>query len=84
MKSQLNETESAREYQQQGLQIARAIGDRKGEAETLLGMGLVFDQVGDRANAVAHVEAALIILDQIESPYAASAREQLAEWDKEP
>jgi hypothetical protein len=41
---------------------------------------LALDILGDRAKAIARVEAALEIFEQIESPYAERARTQLARW----
>jgi hypothetical protein len=41
---------------------------------------LTLDTLGERANAIAHVEAALEIYEQIESPAAEKARAVLAQW----
>ncbi len=68
------------EFYEQALIIARDIGDRRGEGNALFNTGLVLDKLGDRAKAIAHVEAALEIFEQIESPYAEEARARLAEW----
>ena len=43
-------------------------------------MSLALDQLGDRARAIAHAEAALKIYEQIEDPRADKVRKQLAEW----
>ncbi len=43
-------------------------------------MSLALDQLGERAQAIQHVEQALIILEQIEDPRVAKVREQLADW----
>ncbi|HKS41934.1 MAG TPA: tetratricopeptide repeat protein [Blastocatellia bacterium] len=76
----LGETRRAIEYYEQHLAIAREIGDRRGEGTALFNMSFALDQFGDRAQAILNVEAALKIYEQIESPYADRARNQLAEW----
>jgi tetratricopeptide (TPR) repeat protein len=76
----LSETRRAVEFYKQQLTIAREIGDRSGEEIALFNTGLALNTLGDRAKAIAHVEAALEIFEQIESPYAERARAQLAEW----
>jgi len=45
-------------------------------------MGLVLDKLGERAQAIAHAEAALKIFEQIEDPNTSKVRVQLAEWRK--
>src|SRR5207245_4196199 len=76
----LGEPRRAIEYHEQALQIAREIGDRHGEANALWNMSQAHDKLGERAQAIPLAEAALKILEQIESPYAANAQTQLAEW----
>jgi hypothetical protein len=39
--------------------------------------------MGNRAEAIANVEAALRIYKQIESPFASSVRDKLAKWRAE-
>jgi tetratricopeptide (TPR) repeat protein len=83
----LGEHRHAIEYYEQQLQITREIGDRLGEATSLFNGALALDQMGDRPAAIARAEAALKIYEDIESPAAAIARNQLAEWrgeDKAP
>jgi len=43
-------------------------------------MSLALDELGDRAQAILKVEAALKIFEQIENPAADKARKYLAEW----
>jgi tetratricopeptide (TPR) repeat protein len=76
----LGEPRRAVEFYEQHLAIARELGDRRGEGNALFNTSLAFEILGDRAKAIAHAEAALEIYDEIESPYAAKAREQLAKW----
>jgi tetratricopeptide (TPR) repeat protein len=76
----LGETRRAIEFYEQRLVIAREIGDRSGEGNALFNTGVALDILGDRAKAIAHVEAALEIYEQIESPFAESARALLAQW----
>jgi hypothetical protein len=40
----------------------------------------VLDILGDRATAIAHMEAALEIFEQIESRHAETTRAALAQW----
>jgi tetratricopeptide (TPR) repeat protein len=76
----LGETQRAVEFYQQQLTIVIEIGDRQGEGNALGNTGIAFYELGDRAKAIAHVEAALEIFEQIESPYAESARAKLTQW----
>ena len=62
------------------LVIAREVGDRSGEGNAVLNTSLALYELGDRAKAIAHVEAALKIFEQIESPHAERARDALARW----
>jgi tetratricopeptide (TPR) repeat protein len=76
----LGETRRAVEFYGQQLIIVREIGDRFGEGNALFNTGLVLDTLDDRSKAIAHVEAALEIYEQLESPYAEKARAALALW----
>ena len=67
-------------YYEQRLQIAREIGDRRGEGQARWNMALAWESLGDRAQAIACAEAALLLFEQIEDPNAAMVRQQLAEW----
>ncbi|HMD86568.1 MAG TPA: hypothetical protein VKO18_17925 [Terriglobia bacterium] len=60
--------------------ITREIGDRRGEGNALWNMSLALDKLGDRAQAIAHAEAALKIYEAIEDPNSAKVRAQLAQW----
>jgi len=42
----------------------------------------VLDTLGERAQAIAHAEAALKIFEQIEDSHAEKVRKKLAEWHK--
>jgi tetratricopeptide (TPR) repeat protein len=76
----LGETRRAIGFYEQQLTIAREIGDRLGVGIALSNIGLALDELGDRARAIAHVEAALEIYEQIESPYIEETRALLARW----
>jgi tetratricopeptide (TPR) repeat protein len=76
----LGEMGRAVEFYEQYLATAREIGDRRGEGNALFNTGLALDKLGDRTKAIAHVEAALEIYEQVESPFAERARVKLAEW----
>lgn len=76
----LGETRRALELFEQRLVIARELGDRFGEGTALFSTGLVLYELGERTKAVAHVEAALEIYEQIESPYTKRARAKLVKW----
>ncbi|MBL8171651.1 MAG: tetratricopeptide repeat protein, partial [Acidobacteria bacterium] len=79
----LGEARRAIEFYEQQLAIAREIGDRRGEATALWNTAEMLKALGDRVQAITSAEAALVIWEQIESPYAAMVREQLAEWRSE-
>ena len=76
----LGEMRRAVEFYKQKLTIAREIGDRLGEGTALGNLGVAFNILDDHANAIAHVEAALEIFEQIESPNVEKARAILARW----
>ncbi len=76
----LGEARKAIEFYEQALIIDREIGDRRGEGTDLWNTALALDGLGERGRAVECAEAALKICEEIESPYAAMVREQLAEW----
>jgi hypothetical protein len=62
------------------LLVRRAIGDRRGEGNDLWNIALALDKLGEREQTIAHAEAALKIIEQIEDPHAGMVRRQLAEW----
>ncbi|MCI0489661.1 MAG: tetratricopeptide repeat protein [Blastocatellia bacterium] len=76
----LGEYRRAIEFHEQSLAIAREIGHRLGEGNALYNTSLALDKLGDRAEAIRLAEAALIIYESIEAPYAEVARNQLKEW----
>jgi hypothetical protein len=41
---------------------------------------IVLDRLGDRAQAITHAEAALLLFEQIEYPGVIAIREKLFEW----
>jgi hypothetical protein len=51
-----------------------------GEGNSLWNQALAWEQLGERAQALACAEAALPIYEAIESPNAERVRNQLAEW----
>ena len=78
--ARLGETYRAVELYKQALLISRDMGDRRSEGIVLFNTGLTLDELGDRAQAIIYVEAALEVYEQIESPSAERARAKLAEW----
>jgi tetratricopeptide (TPR) repeat protein len=76
----LGETHRSIQFFEQSLLIDREIGDRRGEGADLWNMSLALNHLGERAQAIQHAEHALIIYEQIEHPYAAQVRAQLAAW----
>ena len=76
----LGEYRRAAEYQEQNLRVARGIGDLRGEGNAHWNLSQALIRLGDRRQAVDHAEAALKIFDQVESPFAATARTHLAAW----
>jgi len=78
--SDLGEQRKAIEYYEQALKISREIGDRRGEGNHLFNMSLSLEKLGQREKAVDLAKSALKIYEQIESPYAETVRQALAEW----
>jgi tetratricopeptide (TPR) repeat protein len=76
----MGEARRAIEFYEQRLVNAREIGDRRGEGVAVFNISHTLDQLGDRAQAIAHAVAALEILEQIELPYVERVRAQIAEW----
>ena len=58
----------------------RARSEIGGEASALFNSASALAALSDRVEAIARAEAALKIFEEIESPYAATARQALAEW----
>jgi len=75
----LGEVRKAIEYYEQHREIAREIGDRRGEANALYNWGNELVKLGEGDRAIEMIEAALAIYEQIESPWAEKARKGLAE-----
>jgi tetratricopeptide (TPR) repeat protein len=73
-------THRAVEYYEQALGIDRETGDRQGEGIALSNASAALDQLGERAQAIVHAQAALKIYIEIEDPNAEMVRRQLAEW----
>ncbi|HKQ74564.1 MAG TPA: hypothetical protein VJ810_12810 [Blastocatellia bacterium] len=65
------------------MEIAREIGDRRGEANVLYNWGDELVKLGEDDRAIEMIEAALAIYEQIESPWAEVARKRLAELKRE-
>lgn len=76
----LGDYRRAIEFHEQSFAIAREISNRQGEANSLFNISLVMNQLGERAQAIPNAQAALDILEQIESPAADIVRQALAEW----
>jgi hypothetical protein len=67
-------------YYEQSLIIAREIGDRLGEGNSLFDTSISLNKLGQRAKAIDHAKSALSIFEQIECPYAEQARKTLSQW----
>src|SRR5205807_2248468 len=76
----LGESRRAIEFYEQALLIDREIGDRVGEATGLWNMSLSLNKLGERVQAITCAEQALTVYEQIEAPYAARVRAQVAKW----
>jgi tetratricopeptide (TPR) repeat protein len=74
----LGEVRKAIEYYEQHLEIAREIGDRRGEADGLYNWGDELVKLGETDRAIEMIEAALAIYERIESSMAETARKRLA------
>ncbi len=81
--SHLGETRKAIEYYEHALAISREIGDRRNEGNWLGNLGLALDKLGHREEAIKCTKEAIKIFEQIESPSAENARQQLAELQAE-
>lgn len=57
--------------------IDRELGDRHGEAITLFNLSLEYDNLGERAQAIAHAQAALSLCEQLEPLNAAKVQTPL-------
>ncbi len=79
---QVGETRRAIDFYEQHLVIASEIGDRRGEASAHWNLSLALEKHHNRAQAIAHGEAALKIFEALEDPNAAMVRAQLARWGK--
>jgi tetratricopeptide (TPR) repeat protein len=78
----LGDARKAIEYYDQQLAITREIGDRRGEGNALFNSSLALYELGKHPEAIKNAEIAIEIYRQIESPAAARAEKQLAEWRK--
>jgi hypothetical protein len=70
------------EYHQQALAIAREIGDRRGEGNSLGSLlGNAYRDLDDTTHACQCLSQALTIFEEIKSPDAEKVRRWLAELD---
>ena len=77
----LGEKERALDVYEQFLKLARDSGDAPGEARALFKMGEIRYELGQRSQAVAYVEAALKIYEQLEDQESIKlAFERLDSW----
>jgi tetratricopeptide (TPR) repeat protein len=79
----LGQIRRAVEYHEQALAIAREIGNRRGEGTALGNLGRAYADLGETRRAIAALGEALVILEAIESPYAAEARAMIARLNNE-
>ncbi len=63
------------------MEIAREIGDRRGEGAALGNLGNAYEILGETRQAVTRLREALNIFEEIESPFADEARAALAELE---
>ena len=75
----LDEPEKAIGFYAQQFGIARAIGDQLGEANALWNSALSYEEIGERARALASTQAALAIYRAIESPVVTTVEAWLRE-----
>ena len=66
-------------FYEQALSIARELGDRFNEGNSLYNMGIALYDVGEKENAMILVKQALAIYEAIKSPYVQTARDLLKE-----
>jgi tetratricopeptide (TPR) repeat protein len=78
----LGDVRKAVEIHRENLVIARELGDDLGEGCALFNLALALDMLGDRGLAISHAEAALDVLDRLESPHAHTVRNVLNRWRK--
>ena len=76
----LDDPRKAIEFYEQNLEIARAIGDRRGEGNALGNSADELMKLGRRDEALARATEALAIFEAIESPHAATVRTALGRW----
>ena len=73
--------EEAIRYYQQALEIAREVGDRRGEAIDLFNLGDEYVKLDKVAEGLECLRQALAIFEEIKSPYAERARRRLKELE---
>ncbi len=77
----LGEVQQAIEHCEQALVIDREIGDRRGEAIASWNLADVLHKQGETERARSLAQTALQLFEAMESPYAATVRAGLAEWE---
>ena len=75
----LGDPRKAIEYYKQRLEIARQIGDRRGEAETSWNLDLIYEKEGRFAEAADVIQVLVDFLTEIGHPIAAGCAADLAE-----
>lgn len=81
--SALGEIQRSMQLYEEALLIDRELGDRRGESIGLWNMSLALYRLGKRTQAIQYAEQSLTIREQIEDPFAAKVRAQLAAWREE-
>jgi tetratricopeptide (TPR) repeat protein len=76
----LGDAQKAIEHYEQALAIDHEIGDKRSEGKHLFIMSILLDKLGQHEKAVDLAKSALAIFEQMESPYAETVRNALAQW----
>ena len=79
----LGKMRKASEFYEQHRDIAREIGDRRGEGNASFNMALALDKLDEHAQAIAHAEAALKIFEAIEDPNAEMVRQTVGGMERQ-
>ncbi len=73
----LGEKQQALDFSNQALALQLQIGDRLGEVVTRGWLATLYEQEGQLADAIDHLETALAIAVEVMSPYASAIEDDL-------